>query len=239
MRGIDIYKSQSTENNLSSPEEVVTLVIKIAKHFKRKLPSHIELNDLIQSGYMGYLEAKDHYQPDQGASFETFVSHRIKGAMIDELRKNSWGSRDAMKQMRLFGEAAHRIEQREQRQASPEEIARELNMTADEYLKASQKIALCQVISMTVLEDVNALPGNEDDPGEAALQADLAQKIKPLLNTLPERERLVLSLYYVEELTFKEIGEVLSLTEARICQLHATAIARVRSRLHASNPVPA
>lgn len=239
MRGIDIYKSQSTDTDTASPEAVYSLVIKIAKHFKRKLPSHIELNDLIQSGYIGYLEAKEHFKPDQGATFETFVSHRIKGAMIDELRKNSWGSREAMKQMRLFNEATHRVEQREHRHATPEDVARELNMTSEEFLKTSQKIAMCQVVSMTVLEEVNALPGNEDDPGESVLQEDLAHKIKPLLNTLPERERLVLSLYYVEELTFKEIGEVLSLTEARICQLHATAISRVRARLQANQTVPA
>lgn len=239
MRGIDIYQqNEKAESSFPSEEEAMALVLKIAKYYKRKLPSHIELADLIQSGYLGLLEAKQHFKPGQGASFDTFAANRIKGAMIDDLRKNSWGTREAMKQMRLFGEAAHRIEQREQQAATPEAIARELNMTPEEHLQASQKISLCQVMSMNVLEDMNALPGNEENPECMVENEDLADKIKRAMALLPKREKILLSLYYVEELTFKEIAEVLDLTEARVCQLHATAISRVRTRLSSNVPLP-
>jgi RNA polymerase sigma factor for flagellar operon FliA len=240
VRGIEIYqKNKQEEASFPSEEEALALVVKIAKYYKRKLPSHIELDDLIQSGYLGLLEAKQHFKPDQGASFDTFAANRIKGAMIDDLRKNSWGTREAMRQMRLFGEAAHRIEQRDQQAATPDAIAKELNMTPEEHLQASQKIALCQVISMTILEDMNALPGNEENPERLVEDDDLADKIKRAIALLPQREKILLSLYYVEELTFKEIAEVLELTEARVCQLHATAISRVRTRLSSNVPLPA
>lgn len=240
MRGIDIYEQNKQEETaLPSEEQAYALVLKIAKHFKRKLPSHIELNDLVQAGYLGLLEAKQHFKAGQGATFDTFAASRIKGAMIDDMRRNSWGTREAMKQMRLFGEAAHRIEQREQHAATPEAIAQELNMTPEEHLKASQKITLCQVMSMNVLEDMNALPGNEENPEHVVEQADATDKIKRAIALLPKREKILLSLYYVEELTFKEIAEVLEITEARVCQLHATAISRVKTRLTSNVPLPA
>lgn len=232
MRGIDLYK----ENDKPMPvaptnDEGYTLVLKIAKFFKRKLPSHIELNDLIQSGYLGLLEAKKNFKDNQGATFETFASHRIKGAMIDELRKNSWGTRESLKQLKTMSEAVSRVEQRLQKQATPEEVADELQISPEAYLKASEKIAMAQVLSMTILEEVNALPGNEEDPSAIAEDEDMQAALKRVIQTLPKRDQQILSLYYVEELTLKEIAEVFNLTEARICQLHATLLARVKSKL--------
>lgn len=235
MRGIDIYEdNQRNSLDASKEDQGYALVVKIAKHFKRKLPSHIELNDLIQSGYVGLLEAKKNFKPDVGVTFDTFASNRIKGAMIDDMRKNSWGTRESLRQLKLMGDAIHRIEQRTQQQATPDAVAKELNISVEEHLKASQKIAIAQVMSMSVLEEVNALPGNDEDPEEINEREEIQQKIKSLLMTLPEREKLILSLYYVEELTLKEISEVLELTEARICQLHAQALARLKTKLMTS-----
>lgn len=232
MRGIDLYKeTEKQSQSTSSSEDDYTLVLKIAKHFKRKLPSHIELNDLIQSGYLGLLEAKKKYRPQPDCTFETFASHRIKGAMIDEMRKNSWGTRESLRQLKLMGQAVSRVEQRLQKAATPEEIAQELNMTPDEFLKASEKIAMAQTLSINVLEETNALAGNEEDPSVLVENDDLKDELKRVLAILPKREQLILSLYYIEELTFRQIAEVLDLTEARICQLHATALAKVKVRL--------
>lgn len=238
MRGIDFYRQ--TENQTQAPsstEDDYILVLKIAKYFKRKLPSHIDLNDLIQSGYLGLLEAKKKYQPQENCTFETFASHRIKGAMIDEMRKNSWGTRESIKQLKRMGEAVSRVEQRLQKQATPEDVAKELEMTPDEYLHASEKIAMAQVLSLNVTEAVNNLPGHEEDPSALTEKEDFKMALKRVLATLPKRDQLVLSLYYVEELTFREIAEVLELTEARICQLHATALAKVKTKLISAKAV--
>jgi len=186
---------------------------------------------LVQSGYIGLIEASKNFKENQGASFETFASIRIKGAIIDELRKNSWSSREASKSMKDIEKAIHAIEQRKQARATAEEIVAELKISFEDYDKMCQKINVCNVLNMDHLETYNLLPGDEQDPGEMVLQDDIKNKIKELLLTLPERERILLSLYYIDELTFKDIGEILDLTEARVCQLHAAAIAKIKTRI--------
>jgi len=120
---------------------------------------------------------------------------------------------------------------RKQARATAEEIVAELKISFEDYDKMCQKINVCNVLNMDHLETYNLLPGDEQDPGEMVLQDDIKNKIKELLLTLPERERILLSLYYIDELTFKDIGEILDLTEARVCQLHAAAIAKIKTRI--------
>lgn len=208
------------------------LVKKIALYIKRRLPSHVELDDLLQSGLVGLLEARQHYKPGMGASFDTFASIRIRGAIIDSLRKNSWVSRDTVRNMRRISDAITKIEQRDHHQATTEEIAAELGISLEEHFKISQEISISHIVSLDEVDrDDSLLSNNSDTPHDVNQQENTKDFLKKILENLPERERLVLSLYYVDEFTFKQIGEILELTEARICQLHSQAIARVRAKM--------
>lgn len=232
MRGVDIYEdNKSTTKHEDLLTSCQDLVLKIAKSYKKKLPSHIELSDLIQSGYVGLLEASRTYKPDQGASFETYASCRIKGSIIDEMRKNSWGTREGLKMMRQLSDAINYLEQHLGRQPNSDEIAEHLNITIDDYFEMCDKVNICQVSSMSELGDVFAVDESAINPDQQ-LEADgVKATIKSELEKLNERDKVLLSLYYNDEMTFKEIAEILDLTEARICQLHANAIVKLRSKI--------
>ncbi len=211
-----------------------SLVRKIALHIKRKLPSHIELDDLLQSGLVGLLEARTNYDITKGASFDTYAATRIKGAIVDALRKTSWVSRDTFKNMKKMSEAIDKIEQRNQKAATTKEIAAEMDLSVNEYFKISQDINVCSILSLDILkneQDIHPDLDKVDDPQSIIQFESIKSDLKDILKDLPEREQLILSLYYIEELTFKQIAETLELTEARICQLHTQAIARIRVRM--------
>jgi RNA polymerase sigma factor FliA len=233
VQGIDIYEESA--DTLITEQFVIEyrqLVKKIALHMKRRLPSHIDLEDLMQSGFVGLIEAKKNYKEDMGSAFETFASIRIRGAIIDALRKNSWTNREITKNMRMISDAISRLEQRYQKQPSSEEIAHELGISTEEHMKMCQQISLCNVISLDVVNTDDSLLGNEaDNPVELTEREEMLALIKSILTTLPEREQLVLSLYYVEDFTFKQIADILDLTEARICQLHSQAVLRIKSKV--------
>ncbi|MEO8400359.1 MAG: FliA/WhiG family RNA polymerase sigma factor [Gammaproteobacteria bacterium] len=208
------------------------LVKKIALYIKRRLPSHVEFDDLLQSGLVGLLEARSQYKQGMGASFETYASIRIRGAIIDSLRKNSWVTRETIKNMRKISAAISLIEQRDQKQATTEEIAAELGISMEEHFKISQEISVCNVMSLDEIDHDYSIIGDDSGNPQTLTQSDsMKEQLKKVLTYLPEREQLVLSLYYVDEFTFKQIGEILELTEARICQLHSQAIARIRSKM--------
>ena len=231
MQSIMDYENNENITMEKSIIDYLPLVKRIAICIKRKLPSHIELEDLLQSGVVGLLEAQKNFNPDMGASFETFAGKRIRGAIIDALRKNSWANRDIIKNMKRIADATKMVEQREKRQASIEDITAALGVSADEHAKMAQEINLLYVTNLTDDYLDASLISEADDPAKL-LEAHVAKdKLKEVLTTLPQREQLVLSLYYVEELTFKEIGEVMDLTEARICQLHSHAIAKLRTKI--------
>lgn len=234
MQGLEIYK-QNSGDELSLEKIVVEyrpLVKKIALYIKRRLPSHIELEDLLQSGFVGLIEAKKHYLPNMGASFETYASIRIRGSIIDALRRNSWGTRESAKNMRMITEAINKIEQRTQQHPSNEEIADELGISMEEYTRISHQVSVSQILSIDAMNIPDVFPNEqEDDPQEISQADEMKEYIKQMIHTLPEREQLVLSLYYVEEFTFKQIGEILDLTEARVCQLHSKAIAKIQAKL--------
>lgn len=233
MQNVEIYEENMNDRQL---EQFVVkhrpLVRKIALYIKRRLPSHIDFDDLLQSGLVGLLEARKQYKNNMGASFETYAGIRIHGSIIDSLRKNSWINRDTIKNMRKISDAISKIEQRNQAQATTDEIISELGITLEEHFKMSQEISLCNVVSIDDLDNNNPLVADtSDNPLEVTMENGLEKNLKETLEKLPEKEKLILSLYYVEEFTFKQIGEILDLTEARICQLHTQAIARVRSRM--------
>jgi RNA polymerase sigma factor for flagellar operon FliA len=234
VQGVDVYQ-QNSHDELSLDKMVTEyrpLVKKIALYIKRRLPSHVELEDLLQSGFVGLIEAKNHYRPNMGATFETYASIRIRGAMIDALRRNSWGNRETTKNLRMITEAINTVEQRTHQHATNDEVAKELGISIDEYTRISQQISVSQILSIDALNLPDIFPNEtEDNPQEISQAEEMKEHIKALINRLPEREQLVLTLYYVEEFTFKQIGEILDLTEARVCQLHSKAITKIQVKL--------
>jgi len=208
------------------------LVKKVSLYIKRRLPSSVELDDILQSGLIGLLEARKCFKPGTGASFETYASIRIKGAIIDFLRKNSWISRNTIKNMRKISNAISVIEQREHKQASNEDIISELGITMEDFFKISQEINVCSLLSLDEIDHDYFISGESDaNPAELMQRDNMKEQLKQVLQLLPEKDQQLLSLYYIDEFTFKQIGEIFDLTEARICQLHAKIIARVHSKL--------
>lgn len=228
MQSIDHYKENSVETNL---DELVkmhsSLVMKIAKSIKRKLPSTIEFDDLVQAGFVGLIEASKTFKTDQGTSFDTFASIRVKGSILDYLRKNSISNREILKNIKALSEAISKLEQKHLRPASAIEIAEEMKISIDEYNVICQYININHATKVEWDLEGRTLPSDSPSPEDHAIEDDLKVRIKKILVKFPEREQILLSLYYIEELTFKEISEVLNLTEARVCQLHAAAIAKL------------
>lgn len=218
-----------TEENI---KECYPLVKKIAYHIKKRLPSSIDINDLLQSGYVGLLEAAKHYSPRKDATFATYASIRIHGAMIDFLRKNSWGSREAIKSMQRISEAINVIESKTKQAATTEQIMQELGVDVDEYARICQLATSCNINSLDFDNSVDNISNQEEEnPDYLTEKAEIKMKLKAAMRLLPEKQQIVLSLYYIEELTLSQIGNVLDLTEARICQLHAQAIAKIHDYL--------
>ncbi|GAB3375346.1 RNA polymerase sigma factor FliA [Spongiibacter taiwanensis] len=213
-----------------------TLVKRIAYHMISRLPSSVDVEDLIQAGMIGLLEAGSHYQGDKGASFETYAGIRIRGAMIDQLRQSGWAPRSVSKQLRELSEAVARVEARLGREAGANDIAREMGLSLDDYHELLKDTSSVRLFSIDQIReeggDADNLAGDEryaplENVLEAGFQADLVSQI----DGLPEREKLVLSLYYDQGLNLKEIGEVLEVSESRVCQIHSQAIVRLKSRM--------
>ncbi len=212
------------------------LVKRIAHHLMARLPSSVQVDDLIQAGMIGLLEAAKKYEASKGASFETYAGIRIRGAMMDEVRKGDWVPRSVHRNARRIAEAIKIVEDREGRDAHDEEIAAELNMSLDEYFACLKDSNSGKLFSLEEVSEQGDAPmesiasktgGPDRDFQIQAFKENLANEIE----NLPERERLVLSLYYEEELNLKEIGLVLSVSESRISQIHSQAAARLRARM--------
>jgi RNA polymerase sigma factor for flagellar operon FliA len=205
------------------------LVKRIAYHLAGRLPPCVDVADLIQAGMLGLLEAADHYAANRGASFETYAGIRIRGAMIDALRKLDWAPRSVHRKARAVASAIRELEKETGRDARDAEIAGKMGVPLEEYYSIVQDAATCRLAS---LDDVTV--GGTAGPADPFLEvsderfrAALAQEI----NVLPEREKLVMSLYYSDGLNLKEIGAVLKVTESRVCQLHGQALMRLKGRL--------
>lgn len=231
LQGIDAYKEHAEPTNANAlVNEHGMLVIKIAKKMNRGLPAHIELEDLMQSGYVGLIEASRTYQANSEASFETYASQRIKGAILDDLRKNSWSDRETIKWNKAINQAIHTLEQRFKRTATATEIAHELKVSYEEYDEICQRLNVSHMITMNE-NDNDVVQSDQKNPEEVILHDDIKRHLKELVATFPEREQILLSLYYIEELNFKEIGVVLNITEARVSQIHASALAKLLSEI--------
>ena len=228
-------------------EEYAPLVKKIALHLMARLPHTVQLSDLIQSGLIGLLEAARQYDPSHGASFSTYAGIRIRGAMIDELRRGDWAPRSVHRNQRLIKKSIEHLETVLGREPSDTEVALDLNMTMTEYNALLQDSLCCQVLS--VEEDgINGL-GEIVDEGDSVekslcgggmagphIEAEREQFLQHLshqIAMLPERQRLILSLYYDEEMNMKEIGLILDLSESRICQIYARTTLALQKKMQA------
>lgn len=214
-------------------EEHLFLVKKIAHHVCLRLPPGYSLDDLVQVGMIGLMEASRVYDPTQGASFKSYASIRIRGAILDELRKQSWLPRSVQKKAREVSQAVQNAEKRLGRAPTDREIADEMNATLEAYNGMLEAVSGCGVFS---LDDENFGPEPEDNGGHPLqlLQDEaLREKLAEVIAELPGREKLVISLYYDNELNLKEIGAVLEVSESRVCQIHTQAVARIRAKMRA------
>ena len=219
-------------------ERYSSLVKRIAHHLMGRLPPSVLLEDLIQAGMIGLLEAQQNYDPTKGASFETFAGIRIRGAMLDDIRRGDWVPRSVYKNNRRISEAIAALESRLGRDPNDQEIAAYLEMTLEQYHQALNDVNCGRLVGMDDLGVAEDSVANEESveenlPFQGVVDDNFRQSLAEAIKTLPEREALVLSLYYDEELNLKEIGAVIGVSESRVCQIHSQAMQRLRSKLTA------
>lgn len=212
------------------------MVKRIAHHLLGRLPQSIQFDDLMQAGLLGLLEAVRHYDETKGASFETYAGIRIRGYMLDEVRRNDWVPRSVYRNARMVSEAVRLVENREGRDAKDHEVASELGISLNDYhamLNDSAGAHLYGFDDLGVTDDTlrDEGLGSSTEPHINALQADMTTYLAQVIEGLPKKERLVLSLYYEQDLNLKEIGEVLGVSESRVSQIHSQATHRIKSRL--------
>lgn len=233
--------SEYLQHSRESADELVRrhapLVRRIAYHLMGRLPASVDVGDLVQAGMIGLLEASRHYTLDRGASFETYAGIRIRGAMLDELRRTDWTPRSVHRKTREVAEVIRQVETETGAEADDAEVIRRLGISAEEYHQILADAACVRLLSLTASDD-NEEGAVLDVIDEAALNPHdnierdgMRDALAKAIGGLPEREQLVMSLYYEQELNLKEIGAVLGVSESRICQIHGQAVIRLRARL--------
>ena len=220
-------------------DELVTrhapLVKRIAYHLLSRLPASVEVDDLIQAGMIGLLEAASNFRAGQGAGFETYASIRIRGAMIDQMRQGAWAPRSVSRQLRELAAAVNRVESRLGREAQAAEIAEEMGIDINDYYDLLSDTAAVRLVSLEQASDSGMEFSDEDDSADTPLREledeGLQRALATQIEALPEREKLVMALYYDQGLNLKEIGEVMEVSESRVCQIHSQAVLRLKGRL--------
>jgi len=239
MSGAAMYaEAQAFDQNINDEiEQYTPLVKRIAYHLMSRLPPCVQQDDLIQAGMIGLLESLRNYDASQGASFQTYARIRIRGAMLDEIRKNDWAPRSVHRKARMVAEVVKEIENRTGRDARDQEIAEGLGISLQEYHRLLQDASGHRVFSYDELNVEShgageSLSQRVQGPLEGLQSADFKRSLADAIAGLPERERLVMTLYYDEELNLREIGSILGVSESRICQIHSQAVIRLQSRMN-------
>jgi RNA polymerase sigma factor FliA len=222
------------------------LVKYVASRLGTSLPAHVDEGDLVSYGLLGLIGAIERYDPDREIKFETYAISRIKGSIIDELRSLDWVPRSVRSRAREIERAMLELENRLKRPPTDEEVAAEIGITVDEFQDSLTAISRSSVAALDELWQISTGGGdtvslidtiedpNAEDPTRQIAQSEVREALADAIQRLPERERLVITLYYYEELTLREIGEVLHVTESRVSQLHTKAILRLKVRLQGS-----
>lgn len=233
-----MYNSAGISDKEQCLKEYAPLVKRIAHHMMLKLPNSVQVDDLIQAGMMGLLEAAGRYDELRGAQFETYAAQRIRGAMLDELRSSDWLPRSMRSDMRRLEAAIHRVQQRLGRAPLESEIAKELGMPLAEYQQLLQDSRGAQLV---YYEDFHEEGENHffesfesadaDNPLEMLQDERFRRALVHAIDKLPERERMMMGMHYEHDMNLREIGEVLGVGESRVSQLHSQAVARLRSML--------
>lgn len=219
-------------------EDYAYLVKRIAYHMVARMPASVQVDDLIQAGMVGLLEAAQKFQDDKGAGFETYAGIRIRGAIVDEMRRGDWAPRSVHRNSRRINEAIAKIEAQTGSDATDIQVADELEVSLDEYHSMAQDCASTKLFSYedTFDEEGDELLTSEDsrqhqNPADAAQKQAMKAALTQVISGLKEREQMVLSLYYEQELNLKEIGEVLGVSESRVSQILSQTAMRIRSRM--------
>jgi RNA polymerase sigma factor FliA len=232
MTGVSAYSQRpSARETEALVMRHAELVKRIAYHLAGRLPASVEVDDLIQAGMLGLLEAAANYAEGRGASFETYAGIRIRGAMLDGLRKLDWAPRSVHRKARAVAKAIRELESEYGREARDVEVAERMGMKLTEYHRIVEDSAGCQISSLTTEEGEMTLTDSAADPFRDVVDEDFRAALAEAISNLPERERLVMSLYYDDELNLKEIGAALRVSESRICQIHGQALVRLQARL--------
>lgn len=238
VNGLAMYDKKALLDTQINVEDFAPLVKRIAYHMMMRMPASVQVDDLIQAGMIGLIEASQKYDASRGASFETYAGIRIRGAIVDEMRRGDWVPRSVHRNARRVSQAVAAVEARTGRDATDAEVAAELGVGLDEYFEMLQDSNGSRLFSYeeTFGEEDSNIDASEHSsafasPLEGIQRDGLKKALANAISSLPERERMVLALYYDQELNLKEIGLVLGVSESRVSQIHSQAAARLRNKL--------
>ena len=237
-----MYTAKGTLAPQTGIENYLPMVRRAALRMIGHLPANVELDDLIQAGVLGLMDAVQRYEQGHGAQFETFAMQRVRGAMLDELRGTDWVPRSVRKSQREISESVRVLEHRLQRAPTDTEIAAHMGLPLDDYHAMLMQVRSAQLVYTddygtadgdTHYLDRHTTPDERGDPAAQLADRRIREAVVAAIGDLPEREQYVMSMYYEHDMNLKEIAAVLGVTESRVCQLHSQSVARLRSRLKA------
>ena len=233
-----MYNAAGQLNKDQLVERFAPLVKRIAYHLMARLPASVQADDLVQNGMMGLLDAITRFEAGMGAQFETYAAQRVRGAMLDGLRENDWLPRSLRRDFRRIEVAISQLEQANGRPPSEKELADALGMALAEYQKMLQDARGHQLVYFEDMIEEGGegflerhFTGDANEPSNLLEERSLQHLLVLGIEALPEREKLMMALYYEQDLNLREIGEVMGVTESRVCQLHSQAVVRLRARL--------